>query len=262
VWVNKLNAFEVQEARADGSVRRSERMYALAQPDSPEKLGFDAEVSTLSHEQLADRWVEAYADDIYLDVINDIEANPEWRERRERIERLPAILNDADVEADDPRRAQLTNDQAEWVAAIQQGVLKGNQAKRTEGINLERADLVASLWERYRQRQTMDVFMAERRVTQLYFSMRECAATDLSTEIGKHEWDHSNCDHSKRLLDERAQARKLPDAVIEKIEDELDDMTINPRAAGNSGAPASSSASSEPASAEAAGSTPSTPAAT
>lgn len=262
VWVNKLNSFETAEARADGSVRRSERMHQLGRPDSPEKLGFDAELGNLPREKLAERYVESRQDEIYLDVINDIETDPEWRERRERIERLPALLADADVAQDDPRRAQLAADQGEWMQAISEGQETKHRHTFDEAMEMQQEDLLADLWERYRQRQTLDVFMAERRVTQLYFAMRECNATNRSNEIGQYDWDHTDCDHNRRLVNDRSEIRRLPDAVVEKVVQVLDDIYINPRTAGNSVAPRSSSGSSEPVSEPEEVSTLSTPDAT
>jgi hypothetical protein len=153
-------------------------------------------------------------------------------------------------------------DQTAWLKEIADRQAKKAREERDDALELDRDELVALLWDRWRQRQTLDVFVQERRQTQLWYAMRECDAVDLSTELGEHRWDHSACDHSKRLMAERAEVRTLPDAVIEKVQDAIDGVTINPRAAGNSDAPASSSGSSEPASAEAEDSTPSTPAAT
>lgn len=261
VWVNKLNAFETQEAREDGNTRRSERMHWLGQEDAPERQGFMAEIGPLPMEQLADRYAEAYADETYLDVMNDLEVDPEWRERRERIERLPHLLADAGAAEDDPRREELAKEQAAWLEALHEGTLKKAEAKKQEALEMDRDALLAALWERYRQRTTLDVFMQERRTTQLYFALRECDAKDLGTAPGEHRWDHADCDHSQRLCQERAAVRRLPDVLIERAIDVIDGITINPRAAGNLDAPGSSSASSEqPSVAE--GSTASTPAET
>ena len=107
--------------------------------------------------------------------------------------------------------------------------------------------------------QTLDVFVQERRTTQLYLSLRQCQATDLSTDVGTHDWDHSGCDHSRRLLPTRAAVRSLPDSVVEKVTSAIDQVTMSPRTAGNSDAPGSSSASSELQNDPAEASSPSTP---
>jgi len=262
VWVNKLNSFETQEARADANARRSERMHALGQPNAPEKLGFDAEVAPLTQEMLAQRIVESKGDEIYLDVINDIETDPEWRERRDRMERLPSLLDDSGAAEDDPRRETLHQDQVDWLKAISEGQAKRQAEVLRDAMELTREELLAQLWDRYRQRETLDVFIGERKATALYFAMRECEAVDVGTSVEQPEWDHAGCDHSKRLLTERKEVYALPDPVVEKCSAALDAMTIGTRAAGNSAAPSSSSGSSEPASAEAEDSTPSTPEAT
>ena len=37
LWVNKLNSFQVEEARRDGVARRGMRLAELGKPDTPER---------------------------------------------------------------------------------------------------------------------------------------------------------------------------------------------------------------------------------
>lgn len=262
VWVNKLNSFEVEEARMDGQVRRSERMAALGRENSPERAGVLAEISVWSHDQLATKLVDLRKEELYLDALNDLQEDSEQRERLDRIQRLPQLLADSNASADDPRRETLAEDQRTWMAALSKAQEKRQRDAHADAVELTREDLETAYFEQWRSGQTIDVFMQERRTTQMFLALRECDAVDVSTDVKARKWDHSKCDHSKRLMSERSQVNNLPDVLVEKFIDAIDSVSVSPRQAGNSDAPASSSASLEPSSAAEATSRPSTPEAT
>lgn len=261
IWVNKLNSFEVDEARHDGIVQRGMRMAELGKDDNPERMGVMAEVAMWSDEQLANSWAGQKGEEGYLEVLNDIEADEEWREKIEWMRRMPTLLDDAEAAEDDPRRQELADVQTAYLAAIRNGTNDKFEESRKEALAKSREDLERSFFENWRERQTLDLFMAERRITELWIALRVCQATEVGRrEDGSLIWDHSTCNHSERLLEERKAVKSLPPAVVEKCVDAIDSLTMSPREAGNSDAPASSSASSEPSNGVAADLTPSTPA--
>jgi hypothetical protein len=254
VWVNKLNTFEIEEARRDGIVQRGLKMRDLGDPDNPERAAFDAEVQLMTDEKLQQAWVNHHVEEMYLDVVNDVESSEEWRVKVEEMRRMPTLLRDAGASDDDPRWKQLEEMQIAYMEALRAGQEQKQKESLREAQEFTRKDLEASYFEKWRERQTLDLFMEERRITEIYVASRECYA------IGKPGgWDHSKCDHGKRLLPERALVKSLPPQVIEKIIDALDRLTTPQRDAGNSDAPVSSSASSEPSSVSEAPSTPSSP---
>lgn len=259
VWVNKLNSFETEEARRDGAARRGLRMAELGEEDNPERRGVVAEMALWSHDSLAERVVAQRADEIYLEAAQDLQTDPEQRERLDMITRLPQLLADAGAPPDDPRRAQLDEASEKWMQALHDAQEKATASELRQAKESEREKLEAAFLENWRQRQTMDVFMAERQVTQLYYALRECKAVDISTSVDQPRWDHSACDHTQRLMLDREEVHSLPDAVLTKAVEVLEDITMGARDAGFSDAPTSSSASLEqPRPAEE--STPSTPA--
>lgn len=254
IWVNKLNSFEVEEARRDGIVHRGLKMRDLGKEDNPEREAFYAEVRLLTDEKLREAWVNQRVEEMYLDVVDEVETDPEMREKVEMMRRLPALLNDSEAGEDDERRQQLLDLQVEYMEALRKGQDKRHREGMKEAEGFERNDLEASFFEKWRERQTLDIFMEERRITEIHLSARECYATSKATG-----WDHGKCDHSTRLLPERSLVKKMPPGVVEQLIDTLDNMTSSQREAGNSDAPASSSESSERSSASEAPSIPSSP---
>lgn len=255
VWVNKLNTFEIEEARRDGIVQRGLKMRDLADPDNPERAAFDAEVQLMNDEKLRQAWVNHHVEEMYLDVVNEIETTEEWRSKVEEMRRMPTLLRDAGAADDDPRWKQLEEIQIAYMEAIRVGQEKAQKDGLKEAEEFSREDLEASYFEKWRERQTLDLFMEERRITEIYVAARECEAK------GKPggSWDHKGCDHSKRLLPQRSLVKSLPPQVIGRIIDVLDNLTTPQREAGNSDAPESSSASSERSSESEAPSIPSSP---
>lgn len=254
VWVNKLNSFQVEEARRDGAARRGLRLAELGKPDTPERAAMNSEVVLWTVEELRQRWVNQKSEELYLDVLNDIEADPEWRDKLGMIRRLPTLLREANAAEDDPRRQELVEMQQGYFQAIADGQEQKQKDALREAAKMSRKDLQADFLERWRQRLSLDEFMEERRVTELFYALRACEATRKDGAF-----DHTDCNHSQRALAEREQVRGLPEGVIVKCIEALDAVTLTEREAGNLDAPASSSASSERPNVEE-DSTPSTPA--
>jgi len=254
IWVNKLNSFEVEEARRDGASRRGLRLAELAQPSAPERQSLIAEISLWPDDKLRERWVGQKIEEIYLDVINDIESEDEWRQNLEVMRRLPTLLQEANAADDDPRRQQLVELQEGYFKEIRdrQGIKQRESLRDAEALSRDK--LEESFFENWRQRLTLDEFMEERRVTELYYALRSCEAT----RVTQTTWDHAECNHAEKVLDNRGQVRGLPEAVLAKCIDALEGVTVPQREAGNSDAPSSSSGSSEPQSVPEE-STPSTP---
>ena len=255
LWVQKLNSFETEEARRDAQSRRSAVMAAM-DDESQQIRGIRAEMALWDARQLAEAYVSLKNDELYLEAYNDVLTEPEMRELTERVNRLPAQL--ADRPADDPERAALAKDQETWIRTLTGAHQKKIKDAVEDALDRDRPDLERAFLESWRQRETTDVFVEERRLTQLYYALRVCDAVDTSTSVGTHSWDHAGCDHTQRLVAERSEIKRLPESVLAKAIDAIDGVTVTPREAGNSDAPASSSASSEQSSAAEAASTPST----
>lgn len=259
IWSNKLNSFESQEAQNDGQAARGLRLAELSKDDSPDVLALKATMSGWDDDKLAEQRVEQMVEDIYLQVINDLETSPEWREKLELVRRGTAILDDSGAEDTDQRRETILQAQNEYIEALRKGQSE-EQLRRLADIKGNARDTnEADFLEEWRKRTSIEDFMRERRATEIFLSLRDCKGTVAGTsDNGELQFDHTDCDHNQKLLAERKEVFALPEELLKRAGDALDGITVPARAAGNSDAPASSSASSEQPSAEA-DSTPSTP---
>lgn len=253
IWVNKPNSFEEEESRRDGLAARTEHMLELKDDAHPDVANVLSQLSGWDKGKLIQARVNQKYDEDFMQALNDLESDKDWAERLEYLRRTAPILDDAGVSADDPRRTRYTEVNGEYMKAISDGVAKVQAERSADLADFSREELTEQYISDFREREAFGRFMAEKRVTELYFAIRDCQAT---RKDGK--WDHLGCDHRKRLLMARADVRSLPQGVIETVINVLDNMSASPREAGNSAAPESSSASSEPLAA-AEESTPSSP---
>lgn len=262
LWINKLNSFEIEEARRDGVAARGLRLLELTKEDNPERLAITHQLGRWDDEKLRQYRVGQMSDELYLNVINDLEADEEWAEKLPLLRRLPQLLDDENAPEDDPRREQLGDLNTEYLDVLRVRSENAQKAALKELKDVSRKDLEEDYLEAWRNRISLDEFMAERRMTEIFAAVRDCRATEAAGATGGKRWDHSRCDHTERLLNARSAVKTLPEPVIEKIVDTLEDLTVPQRDSGNSDAPASSSASLGPSSAPEAPSTPSSPAET
>src|SRR3954466_15236125 len=135
VWINKLNSFQVEEARRDGVARRGMRLSELGRPDPPDGAALDSEVENMPLDELRQAWVNQQAEEMYLAALDDIDAEPEWRDRLDVIRRMPTLLEEANAAADDPRRQELLDAQTSYFEAIASGQQnkQGQALKDAEG---------------------------------------------------------------------------------------------------------------------------------
>lgn len=238
VWVNKLNSFEDDECRRDGIAARAERQMELSRPENPEAQSSRMAATRLEDDEMVSRIVEQRFDEDYLAAMDDAEMDEDWREKLEYLRRGEQILDDAD--ANEKRRQQYQETSEAWFNYVRALTQKRQDARRDQLAGLDREELIDKLMEEIRNRAAAMAFMEERRVTELYFAVRDCKAT----RVG-HAWDHENCDHRQRLLPSRQAVRELPEVVIDKLVAGLNSITVDRRTAGNGDAPVSSSDSSE-----------------
>lgn len=253
VWVNKINPFEMEEARKDGSVGRARALMRLTDPDSPESLMFEQASQSRSDENLVEALVYSHQNEDYVRALDDIKADEDWKERLEILERADQQMLDAGTAPDDDEQARLSELNQAYMVRIRELTDEYQQERKSDFSGMSTEELQEAYRKAYQDQAGSAGFLNEYRTTELYYALRDCQA-----KPGDSGWDHSTCSHRTRLCDSRAEVRELPEGLIVKVREAITLLNMTPRDAGNSDAPASSSASSEQPSAPEA-STPSTP---
>jgi len=251
VWMNKLNSFEVEESLRDASVARAERMASLGD-DSSEVRGAKVEVDLWSDDDLAMAIVSFQDAECTMEALNNLQAEHEgWMELEDHVRRGPQLLADDGVQPGDPRFETLNDKMNEYMRLLNAEVSKVTAEHLADLKDKSRPKLEAKFMEQWRSRRTTDEWQGAKRMTEIWLSARRCEAVlegGGRTLAGEMVWDHSACDHSVKQFSERKQIRRIPDGAMQIIVRAFESLQMSPRDMGNSDAPASSSASSEPSS--------------
>lgn len=253
LWVNKLNPFEKAEAENDGHVAKSKRLLTIG-PNDDEMTVLRANIQERTVDELVGYILRAHGNEFYVKALDDIRADEAWRDDLELLRRSDELADDGMPisEAEAKKLAELNT---RYMAELNRLTQQHAQEKDDELRALDRPELGDRYITAYKDQAAIQSYLEEHRVTEIFFSLRDCNA--VMDENGR--WQHKACDHRERFLDERGEARGLPEQLLLMARKALTDLNMSPREAGNSAAPTGSSASLEQQSAEAA-STPSTPA--
>jgi hypothetical protein len=239
LWINKLNSFEDDEARRDGMAARTARMLELQDEENPEMRVVRTQMARWDADEMVVRVAAQKYEEDYLAAVDDVEATEEWAGRMDFLRRGDTLNDDAKLPEDDPRREQFEKLDADYMVAINAATDKRQLDRRRVLSDLSRSELEDMYTDSLTQRLGIEVFLQERRVTEIFYATRDCVAT-----ITDGVFDHKGCDH-QRLLPDRKSVRDLPSNVIARVVETLDELTMDRRTAGNSDAPVTSSESSE-----------------
>ena len=240
VWLNKLSPFENEQAAHEGRIARARIMLAIKEIGTPEADLFRLASEGASIESVINALLTDKDNERTVGVIRDIRADKKWKDRLETLEwSSEQLIGRAD---DDPEVKVIAKVLADYQAEI---------AKRTDRLrNQMRIELAAMPEDRLRQmhresyaeQQGLNAFMREQSRSQIYYSMRMCEAT----RDANGRWQHKECDHSQRWLDDRSEVDQLPESLLDQVQRAYDELNMNPEVARFLGGPASSSESHGP----------------
>lgn len=251
LWINKLNSFQRGDAQRDGAAVQARRMAAL-DDDSDEIAAALTRLHSLEGHEVIAFLVNQHDDEDFLLAIDDVRADESWNDRLAIIDRATALEAEGSPPDEAEREAVLKVNQ-EYLAAVDEHRLRRVEDRKDAFADVPIEELRKQWLDAFRRRLGMSVFMQEYEKTQVFFATRDCEAKDR----GNGTFDHTACTHA-RLLPSRAAVAEMPEELFDRIRNVLTDMTIPPATAGNSAAPRTSSAPSEPPS-SAEDSPPSTP---
>ncbi len=239
VWVNKLNPFQMDEARKDGQAARTRLTLAMSNPLSEESQLFDVQAARLDDEVIARGMAQAKYNQFLVEVADDLHADEDWKDKANAMDRAAEQLNG--LPATDPRVQAADEIANEYFAEM----TRRADARRGAEFEAFKALPHDELRDKYRQQwieeQGTNAFLAEFRITEIWYSMRECFSPGKG-DNGR--WDHAKCDHRVKLMDDRLMVRQLPDGLIKQVRPIIEGLQVDDRQAKDSAADLSSSESS------------------
>lgn len=241
VWVSKLNSFMVEECNHQGRVASARRKAAIREIGSPEYELFLAEAEKLDKDQIVKALVGAKQNEHLFEVFADLRSDDEWREKVEVIEHSDEQL--AGRPDDDPEKAYLTKLALDYSAEIQRRLSQIEDDYTKELSDLGTPELKERYQEQYLDARGGEAWSRMRRQYEIYLCLRDCEAEQ---PPDGERWDHSRCDHSKRMLDEPSDVNSLPDDALTRVRETYEALMVPQDLARFTDGPASSSASSGP----------------
>lgn len=243
LWINKLNPFEDEECRRDGMAARSQRVLELNDPATDDYRSLHFHVDKLDKEALIENRINVHFDEDYVLAMDDVELDPAWSERMTYIKRMETLHEDAALAESDDRRQRYITAKEEYFNATREAALKRQEEHRREWSALSLAENKETYLEETIEKLGMQDYMAERRITELYYAIRDCkGVADADAEDG---FNHKDCDHRKKFLESRAEVKELPPGLTAKLQEGLALVTVDRRSSGNLAALMSSSELSE-----------------
>lgn len=235
LWINKLNAFEEEQASSAGRIARARLINAMREVGDDEWARLQAQKSDTVSFAMVEAIVQARESELFVKAINELRSDPDWREKLE-------IMDHSDE--DELEGIELTAHEKIKAEHAEELLERHDQRKadlREELRALDRKNLEEQYEKAYLDEQGMAAFGVERAKQHIYLCMRSCAGT--RDDNGR--WDHSACDHQLRYLASANEVALLPQSVREKVEDKYNEISMPPSVARFTDALESSSESPE-----------------
>ena len=250
MWVQVPNPFEYDECRHDAQVARARIIMSIK--ESGEELDkLQGAYHEHGREAVVQDLVDHKAGQFLLKAVDDIRADPDWKERLEILDRSEELIARVPEDAERKLLVQLSEDYQEEIGkrlTDETTFLTGQY----EGLDEE--SLWAEFRDYYAERRASDVATAEYKITEMWYATRCCDGVQVDGQ-----WDHSACEgHELRVYEDKAEVRSLPLDMQRAIYQALQLVSMTERDARFSDRQGSSSESS-PLPSEPAVSTPSTP---
>lgn len=236
LWITRLNSFERAEVQRDGAAARARVMSSLT-PDSDVMLSVEQNLKDLPRQEITDQVVLFKNNEFYLNSMDEIQAEPQWREKIDAFTRGESLLDD-EVIPDDDERVRLEVMRNDYYNEIDKRSKEAADAYRKELNGMSEKQLHKVYRDGVKEIHGRNAWLEESQISEVYYATRLCNA-----EPGV--LSHSKCNHRQFFIPARKDVRLLPDEVLTRIRAVLDELALPLREAGNSDAPLNSSESSE-----------------
>lgn len=231
IWCQVLNDFEISDARRQAAAARARYTLSMGKDiDSDERRQLDAAYSERETKDIINDIVEVRRAEHMTTATNEIESDPEWKERWEVLRRSSDV---EDRPEEDPERQVLVKVQGEWIAAIEEIIEheQGRTLRQLEGMTPEQ------LHEEYRkewvERRAGTLAIEAYNLREIYLGSRCCDG--IRDEDGSFGPDaHKGCNnHSERAFEDEDTVRHLPDPLFISLRESFESLAVTVREAKN-----------------------------
>lgn len=230
MWLQVMNPFEVDEARKDAQTARARFSLAMKEIGTPEYDQVRASFSDRGSDEIVDELVEGKQSEIFVKASNDIETDPEWKDKLDIIQRSDDILA---LPEDDPEHMLLAQVNAEWVAEVQRRIKDDSEYERESLDKLGFDQLLEEYMKEWVDRRGSARALVAYNVTETFYACRACDAAPDEEGLFTKE-SHAGCNgHRERVFEQKDDIRSLPEELLVKIRESLDNLQMSIREAKN-----------------------------
>jgi len=254
IWMQVLNPYERDEAVHDAQVARARIVMALRE-DGGERLKVDAKMAEAGDDAIIAEMAEAKAGAKVPDFVNELQVDPEWRERIDIMERSDETQGATPLTSEE--NALLIKVHAEYIEEILRRETAEREYQERRLTRMSHEELLDEFLDMWLDKRGGSLAAAEYVLCEMWFGARVCEGVKTDDGIS-----HDKCNgHTERIWDSKNEVRSLPEPLQALLREAIGSLSMDVRAAKNSDRQGSSSDSS-PLPSEPAESTPSTPTAT
>lgn len=227
-WVQKNTSIEEDEARMDGQAGRTRYLMGMADINNPEVQNVYMTLEEWTDDELYAAASNQNYEKALSDVLAELEGEEDWAEKLNYLRKEDELLNDADAPEDDPKRVKFSEVNTEYMIELDKRCKVRMEAELAEAKAKGRKAVEDEFVKNWKDRQALEHYMTESRVTKIYFAVRDCEAV-----FEGDRWKHKACDHNKKLMSNRKEVRELPEDVLAKILEAFDNLVVGARNVAN-----------------------------
>jgi hypothetical protein len=240
LWVQALNAYQRDECISDAQVARSRMVMAL-RDKGDERLKIEGRFYENGRDSMIGDLAANRAQNKMGDVVDDLRADPDWKERMEIL-----LRSDPDDAAQ-----PMTIEEVELLAKVNREVMAEMEKREsderdfiTRTMSRQSDEEIIDAWtEDYLEMRGGERAQREYQLTETWYATRWCAATK-PADSGM-DLDHSECNaHDERVFADRQAVREIPSDLFVVIQRALVDLNMVGRDPKGSASNQSSSPSS------------------
>jgi hypothetical protein len=226
MWLQIMNPFEREEAQHDAAVVRSRLMLALKDSaDSDEMAQVRSMFVESGRGSIEDQLLESKKVDLFIEVMDDMRTEDDWRERIEILQRN----EDISTLPTEMEQNYLIEMQQAYALEVAKRLESAVMVDKEELAELTEDALYARYTDWYLDQRGGALGMGEYRLTEMWYACRACIG--VKTDGG---WDHSGCEgHQIRVFESKDEVKHLPEKLQTDIVARLMELEMTEREAKN-----------------------------
>lgn len=225
MYIQAMNPFEVEEARRAAGVAKARFAMSVKKVGSDEHDQIMGNVEGAGALSAIDDLVKTKHSEHFIKAANEVQVDPDFKEHWDIIERSDDM---DDRPADDPERLTLEILTKEYFDEVQKRTDIEEELYRNRLDAMSADELLQAYSEEWVSRRGQTHAIEAYNMAEMLSVCRVCDAVKVDDT-----WDHTACNHTEKVFEERADIEELPGDVLSQISEAIDSFNLQVRDAKN-----------------------------